>query len=81
MVSEPPYAVIVKAEGAELEELRNYAYASAQRGAGSSEHWEENRGLETAFFFISWEAAFLFNWHCEISDVPHRMSSTLRGNQ
>jgi hypothetical protein len=70
---EPAYAVIVAADEQTLEELRNYAYASAHKGEGSTEHWEESRGPETAFFFRSWNAAFLFIWHCDVSDIPRRI--------
>lgn len=67
------YAIIVAAGENELEDLRNYAYASAHKGGGSTEHWERDRESETAFFFKSWDAAFLFKWHCEIMNIPFRI--------
>jgi hypothetical protein len=72
-MSGPPHAVIVSVDESALEDLRNYAYGSAHRGGGSTEHWDEPRGAETPFCFMTWDAAFLFILHCQAQGVTLRV--------
>jgi hypothetical protein len=67
-MSGSPHAVIVS-----VDDLRNYAYSAAHKGGGSTEHWDEQNGVETAFWFMSWDAAFLFIWHCQVQGVTLRV--------
>ncbi|MGY4356069.1 hypothetical protein QA633_41075 [Bradyrhizobium barranii] len=72
-MSKPPHAIIVTANENALEDLRNHAYAAAHRAGGSTEHWEQQAGAETAFCFIDWNAAFLFMMHCFGQNIAPRI--------
>jgi hypothetical protein len=66
-----PYVVFV--QGADdLEDLRNMAYSAANniRG-GSTEHWDVERPSGTAFYFMTWEAAFAFTAHCARTGIRY----------
>lgn len=72
-MSNPPHAIIVTADESALEDLRNYAYAAAHKAGGSTEHWEQRSVSETAFCFMSWNAAFAFICHCYGQNIAPRV--------
>jgi hypothetical protein len=68
----PPYVVLVQ-RADDLEDLRNMAYAAANKfGGGSTEHWDTEQSSGTAFHFMTWQAALAFTAHCTRIGVPHR---------
>jgi hypothetical protein len=58
----------------DFEYLRNMAYAAANKiRGGSTEHWDEERSSVTAFYFMTWEAAFAFTAHCARNGIQYRI--------
>jgi hypothetical protein len=47
-----------------------YAAANNIRG-GSTEHWDVERPSGTAFYFMTWEAAFAFTAHCARTGIRY----------
>lgn len=69
-----PFVVLIEtAVIADIESLRDAAFACAhQRGmAARTDHWDEVRDAETAFFFEVWEGAFLFVSYCASKGIPY----------
>jgi hypothetical protein len=70
--SRPPYVVLVQ-EVDDLYDLHNMAFAAAHTNPFTSTvHWDEKRSSETAFYFMTWQAAFLFTMHCARAGIPYK---------
>jgi hypothetical protein len=67
-----PHRVIVETPE-DLEDLRLMAYAAAHSiNFGSTEHWDEDFGSETAFCFVDYRAAFVFILYCARNEIRYR---------
>jgi hypothetical protein len=57
----------------DLESLRDLAFASAHNpGITRTNHWDETRRTDTAFYFEDYEAAFTFINHCAVLGIPFK---------
>jgi hypothetical protein len=72
MAEPPPYVVLVD-QVDDIEDLRNMAYAAANRVYyGTTEYWEEPRQSGVAFCFMALPSAIAFMAHCARSGIRYK---------
>jgi hypothetical protein len=74
MTKHPYEVVVMKAAIADLEGLREKAWALARTYAfNQSDHWDEERGEEIAFFFENPTVALIFKMYCINHGIKSRV--------
>jgi hypothetical protein len=72
MAEPPPYVVLVE-QVEDIEDLRNWAYAAANRvNYGTTEHWDEPMPSGIAFYFMALGPAIAFIAHCARSGIRYK---------
>lgn len=72
MTNGPPYVILIE-QAPDIEDLRDWAYAAANRGNyWTTEHWDDPVPGGAAFHFMVFEAAFSFMAHCARSGIAFK---------